>query len=364
MKILEVINSLSSGGAERFVVDLCNQMVKDGHEVTLLTLKDPDIKGLSFYKEELSDGVIFKTLKYNKFNWTLFFSLYKTIKNEDCEIVHLHLDPRFFGCLSFIFDRKKRYFVTSHNQAEKDKVTPLRYIVLKLLYKLHTYNYIAISHQNSNSILDVYGRKPLDIIYNGRAEMGLSSSINDVRDEIEKYKSSSSTSVFTIIARCSPQKNIPRLIRCFNEVINKGYDVTLLVIGDGYDNEIGKQAKAIANSRIHFLGAKHNVSDYLSLSDFFILSSDHEGMPITLIEAMANGCIPVGTPVSGFNDVIIDGENGFISKDFSDESFTEAIIKAISNKETISSQKLKETYKKNFSMESCARHYEDVFSNK
>jgi len=39
-------------------------------------------------------------------------------------------------------------------------------------------------------------------------------------------------------------------------------------------------------------------------------------MPITLIEAFACGCIPVGTPVSGFNDVVTDGANGFIAKDF------------------------------------------------
>lgn len=54
MKILEVITALSSGGAERFVVDLCNQMVEDGHDVTILTLKNLNIGNNGFYLDDLS----------------------------------------------------------------------------------------------------------------------------------------------------------------------------------------------------------------------------------------------------------------------------------------------------------------------
>ena len=70
-------------------------------------------------------------------------------------------------------------------------------------------------------------------------------------------------------------------------------------------------------------------------------------MPITLIEAMACGCIPIGTPVSGLNDVIIDGKNGFIAKDFSDEAYIHAIELAIQNKASISRIDLQQSYKDN-----------------
>ena len=51
MKILEVIPALTPGGAERFVVDLCNQMAIDGYEVTLLTMKDFGLENYGFYKD-------------------------------------------------------------------------------------------------------------------------------------------------------------------------------------------------------------------------------------------------------------------------------------------------------------------------
>ena len=54
MKILEVIPALTPGGAERFVVDLCNQMAIDGHEVSLLTMKDLGLEKNGFYKCNIS----------------------------------------------------------------------------------------------------------------------------------------------------------------------------------------------------------------------------------------------------------------------------------------------------------------------
>ena len=54
MKIIQIIYSLSSGGAEKFVVDLSNQLAKMGHDVTLCMLRDDKIDTLTFNKQFLS----------------------------------------------------------------------------------------------------------------------------------------------------------------------------------------------------------------------------------------------------------------------------------------------------------------------
>lgn len=361
MRILEVITALSSGGAERFIVDLCNQMAEDGHDIILMTMKDPAIGNNGFYLHDISDKVKFISLNLTKFGPFTFYTLYKAIKNVNCDIVHMHLDPHFFGIVSFLLDRDKKYFITSHSQAESEKLNFLRFWVKKIGFRLHLYEQIAISHQNAESIAKVYGSNAVGIIYNGRASMAVTDEFSNVEKEINQYRYTLNTLVFTTIARCNPAKNIPKLVRCFNEVKKRGYDITLLVIGDGYEGPTGLGIQQKALDHIHFLGAKHNIVDYLEASDFFTLSSDYEGMPITLIEAMACGCIPIGTPVSGFNDVIIDGKNGFIAKDFSDEAYIHAIELAIQNKASISRIDLQQSYKDNFSIHTCSSHYVELF---
>ena len=362
MKVLEVITGLSSGGAERFVVDLCNQMVEDGHEVYLLVMKDFNVGNYDFYKKDLSESVHIQSLGLNKFGVSTFYSLYKAIKDIPCDIVHMHLDPPFFGILSYIFDRKKKYIVTSHNQAESEREEKMRFYVKQFCFKLGLFEQVAISHQNATSITTVYGKQPIETIYNGRAFTPLSGRNEEVITEIEKFKKTLGTLIFCIIARCTKQKNIPRLVRVFNQLHQQGFDFELLVIGSGYNQPEYKKCIENASSHIHFLGECHNVVDYLSCSDFFTLSSDYEGMPITLIEALACKCIPVGTPVSGFNDVITDGVNGFIAKDFSDNAYLDALKRAITYRDKINKNDLYSLYIKEFSIQSCASKYETLFS--
>ena len=191
--------------------------------------------------------------------------------------------------------------------------------------------------------------------------MPVSGKLNSVKAEINSFKFNSNTNVFTIVARCNLQKNIPRLIRCFNKLSDNDYNFVLLVIGNGYDSDSFSVIKKTACGRIHFLGERHDVADYLSNSDFFTLSSDFEGMPITLIEALACGCIPVGTPVSGFNDVIENGKNGFVAKEIADDAYYNTLVEAIENKYDIDRAELKCLYLQKFSIKSCAAQYEKFF---
>ena len=128
---------------------MCNQMVEDGHEVTLLTLKNLNIGNNGFYLDDLSSKVKHVNLGLGKFNYNTFFKLNKAISRIDCHVVHFRLDAAFFGFLSYFFVRKKKYVVTCHNQAENEKQERLRLFVKCICYKMGMFNYIAISHQNA-----------------------------------------------------------------------------------------------------------------------------------------------------------------------------------------------------------------------
>ena len=95
-----------------------------------------------------------------------------------------------------------------------------------------------------------------------------------------------------------------------------------------------------ANKRIHFIGTRKNISDYILNADIFCLSSNYEGMPITLLESSLAGVPAASTPVCGAVDLIQNGINGYLSKDHSLEEYKLALIKVIENFDCIKSLSL------------------------
>lgn len=109
-------------------------------------------------------------------------------------------------------------------------------------------------------------------------------------------------------------KCIHRMIEAVDVLSREFSDLTLLVLGTG---PLEKDLKALAQNmscarKIKFLGHVDNVSDYIKMSDIYVLSSDNEGFGIALIEAMATGLICVATRCPGPNEIIQDGINGFL----------------------------------------------------
>ena len=84
-------------------------------------------------------------------------------------------------------------------------------------------------------------------------------------------------------------------------------------------------------------------------------------MPITLIEALACGCIPLSTPVSGSVDIIQNGKNGFLSKDFSVDSYITMLKDFFKNHENIDKKVLEVYFENNLSMKKCAEKYYEFF---
>ena len=125
------------------------------------------------------------------------------------------------------------------------------------------------------------------------------------------------------------------------------------------------QTPRLDNPRIAILGVRTNPLEFMKGADAFCLSSQYEGLPISLIEALGVGTIPICTPVGGIRNLIIDGENGFLTSDLSEKAIKEAIIRFLSM-DTSSLQTLKtnisNTYK-SFTMSNCAQAYESQFYN-
>jgi glycosyltransferase involved in cell wall biosynthesis len=363
MRILQISYSLVSGGAERLVVDLANELSRQGHDVSLCILLDDTIDNFGFYKCEISEKVNYLNLKMPVgLRLTTIAVIFKLIKRVKPQIVHCHLNlVNYVFPLTFIFPQIK-FFQTIHSDAEKEVRNRLEYWIRRYFYTNYKMKAITISAETSRSFIAYYHTSPFKEIYNGRVKPEPSEVYSAVKKEIQNIKDKGDT-VFLHVGSCFVAKNQRMLIETFNRVIHNGKQVVLFIIGSGFDSEEGKRLRSLACNKIFFLGEKHNVSDYLLTADAFCLSSTYEGMPISLIEALACGCIPICTPVGGMINTIKNGETGYLSKSVSENDYYFSILSYLENKDQVKKEDLIQYYLNHFSIEECANKYLSFYND-
>ena len=90
------------------------------------------------------------------------------------------------------------------------------------------------------------------------------------------------------------------------------------------DKNIYDELIANKPGNVHFFGKVSNVSDYLLNADAFVLTSLFEGLPISLLEALSAGAVPVCTPVGGIINIVTK-DIGFLSEDVSTDAYLKAL---------------------------------------
>ena len=360
MRILQFIYTLGSGGGEKFVVDLSNELSRLGHEVHLITVSEEEER-YKFNKQFLSGDVTYHCLHCSvKLNLSTIPKLERLIEEINPDVVNSHLNILYLYRLSL---RRKdiKFIYTLHSVANVCIGKGIFRWLAKYFFKKGYITPITISAECANSYVKYLGLPKPAMIVNGRDKTPVSERFDAVKAEIMSYKGCNESKVFIHVARCNPLKNQGLLIESFNKLASSGFDFTLLVIGNYFDTEAGEDLKAMACDRIHFLGEKNNVSDYLACSDYFCLSSKFEGLPISLLEALAYGVTPICTAVGGIPDVIIDGKSGYLSTDLTVDSFVSTIKRALAR--PISSADLIAIYENKYSMKTCAAKYLELYRN-
>ena len=363
MKILQIIYSLASGGAERFVVDLCNELSLNGNDVYLCALRDDTINNQGFYRNDIADGINYINLQLPVgLRLSNITAIHNVIKQVKPDVVHCHQNLVNYVFPLTLFHKKIKFFYTVHSDAPKEVASRIEYSLRRYFFKNKKINAISISSETTKSFIDFYKISNCFEIVNGRQMPKKSEEFKEISTMFCNLRKLNDL-LFVHIGRCATVKNQKMLINTFNRLINEDHKIVLLIIGNGFDNELGKELKSEANKNIHFLGEKHYIADYLLNADAFCLSSLYEGMPITLIESLACGCVPICTPVGGIVNTIKNGVTGFISKSVSEEDYYQSLKEYIENCDLVKKEKLIGYYNEKFSMEKCAKKHIQLYIN-
>ena len=118
--------------------------------------------------------------------------------------------------------------------------------------------------------------------------------------------------VALFIGRLTQIKRPDRLLEAFSLVLEKDPSAVLLMAGEGELFEATKASGAYFGDSVRFLGWRSDLALLFAAADVAVLSSDNEGMPVTLIEASMAGVPCVTTDVGSAREVVLDSETGFV----------------------------------------------------
>lgn len=306
MKILFNLGTLRKGGAERVVANLSNYLAENNNDVSIVI----SVEKQSYYK--LNDNVklygLDKKKASNNFlikNISRLKRLNHIVRAIKPDIIISFLPEPSYRVLALkLFNRKLKVIVSVRNDPKIEYKTKINRIVMKILYPLadgfvfqtkEAKEYFSKNIQQKSVIIP----NPIDKkiiqrkVYTGKKEKKI-----------------------VAVGRLVEQKNHELLINAFNIVKDQIPEYNLIIYGEGSLREkLQEQIERLnLKKRVFLPGNVDNIADKIENASLFVLSSNYEGMPNALMEAMALGliCISTDCPCGGPRFLIENNVNGYL----------------------------------------------------
>lgn len=307
MKILFCIDNMTKGGAERVIANLSNMFAKKNDDIYILTL----LKGDSSY--QLDNRIHFDSLQIKEGKKNIFEKIFYTLKN----VVDMrrYIKKNNFDIMISFLPRASWYSAIATRSINtkliiserNDPASIYKSTFQRKMYRL-IYNMANGVVFQTNDAKAFFSKKVQ------RDSVVISNPVNDIFFDCKNVKERKKTIVN--VGRLSEQKNHKLLINAFADFSNKYPDYKLIIYGEGpLRNELEKQiADLKLNNKILLPGIVDNIKDKIYDSSMFVFTSDYEGMPNSLMEAMTLGipCISTDCPCGGPREIIDDGINGIL----------------------------------------------------
>lgn len=297
LRVCHVSMTLRTGGLERLLVEFGRH-----HDDRRYSLRFVALDLLGAPAEELKRmGLEVDSLGYGAVGkLTLLRRLGRLLREEQIDIVHTHNTyAHFYGTLAARLAGVPVVVNTQHGRGCGDT---WKHRTQFRLANRWTRRIVGVSEDAARLCRrqDPRSAGKISCIWNG------------IDLERFRYQGPAAEPVAIAVARLSPVKDFPTLLRGMALAIRDVPELRLRIVGDGPERpRLEALARALHLERqVEFLGERPDIPDLLGTAGFFVSSSKTEGISLTLLEAMAVGLPVLATSVGGNAEIVVDGRTG------------------------------------------------------
>ncbi|MET3034921.1 glycosyltransferase [Chryseobacterium sp. NRRL B-14859] len=346
-KILIRIGSLRHGGAEKVLINFLKNLPEDKYEIDLLInlytgmyIKEVPswvklhylLKGEMITTNRPHEIPVkaFRVLYQKMFLWfpSLLYTFILKNKKYDVEIAAIH--GMYRELLSSPQKDSKKIIWVQNDIFNLKEYTP---DIIKQFFKFDRILVISNKLKEEMQKLAQNEREKQAVIkiYN---PIDKEDTLQKADIKIDDFPFSADLPTFVTVGTVYPQKGYDRLLNVHKRLLGEGLKHQIIIIGDGFDFEnIQSQLNQLGlQETVKMLGFRSNPYPYVKQSDFYIMSSRHEGFPTIIAEALILNKPVVSTDVSGIRDLLQEGKLGIINPN-SEEGIYEGMKKILTQKE-------------------------------
>jgi glycosyltransferase involved in cell wall biosynthesis len=332
LAILHTESSTGWAGQEMRIILESREMKKLGHSIIIAAQPGSGIIP-AIDREKLGKELF----RMNKKTFILsIIRLIRIISRYNIDIVNTHSSwDSWIASIAARISRRKPLILRTRHLS-----TPVsRGILSRIVYQylphivITTGNSIRTALININKfpkdkIISVPTGVDLNVFYPRPVNMPL-------RKELEIYKGQK---VIGIIAALRSWKGHDYLLEAIKLLIDKGRDIKLVIAGDGpkYEHLAGKASALGIKDRVLFLGYRNDIPDILSALDVVALPSyANEGVPQSILQAMAMGKPVVACNAGAISEIVQDGRTGILVEPRDPVALTNGIASLLDNNELV-----------------------------
>ncbi len=325
MRVAVVVDSLKFGGAQKLVVTFAISASVQQIEPTIVSLSDQNTKAT--VEMIVSAGVrVVNFPAQSLMDLHRLWRLIRFISKEKFDLIHTHLSyANILGSVAGFFTRTPVVATLHSTGYDPDQHSVLFQIIENICLRYLVTRIVVVGDSVRDAYANRTGHRRLDLIHNGVPTQELASI--EIRQNLRReIVGDPARCVIITVGRFVQAKGYEDMIDAFLIIHRKHPEAVLVMAGSGIlFTKIQMKVKELhLTDSVFLLGERNDIPQLLAASDVFASSSNREGLPVAVLEAMMAGLPIVGTNVGDMARIVTD-EIGRIVPSYHPEMLAEAL---------------------------------------